>query len=257
MGWLRNWRRRRILANHPLDPALFARVSAGLPFLAGLPADKAARLAQMAIVFLAEKQFTPLAGAELRDEDRLSIALQACLPVLELGLDWYEGWVGVLVYPGDFRVRHTETDEDGVAHEWEDALAGESWQGGPVILSWEALKEAGSVAEGGSNVVIHEFAHKLDMRSGAPDGIPPLHPGMDRERWRRTLDEAYTGFCDTVDRGRDTWLDPYAAEHPAEFFAIASEAFFEAPHELRRRYPDLYDQFVRFYLQDPALRLNP
>ena len=219
-------------------------------------AGDATRLKNFAVLFLAEKQLTPLGGIELTDADRLSIALQACLPVLELGLEWYDGWVGILVYPGDFRVKHEEIDDTGVLHEWEDELAGESWEGGPVVLSWDAVNEAGSVASGGANVVIHEFAHKLDMKSGEPDGMPPLHAGMDATRWRAALTEAYEGFCDAVERDKDTWLDPYAAEHPAEFFAVASEAFFEAPRELRRRYPDLYAQFVLFYKQDPALRLT-
>ncbi len=244
MGWLRDWKHRRVLENHPLDAALLGRVVDALPFLGGLDDAQAARLRDMAIVFLAEKQFTLLAGADLRDEDRLSIALQACLPVLEPGLHWYDGWVGVLVYPGDFRVKHAEMDADGVLHEWEDELAGESWQDGPVVLSWAALGEAGSVAQGGANIVIHEFAHKLDMKNGEADGIPPLHEGMEGGRWRSALEDAYTGFCDAVDRGKDTWLDPYAAEHPAEFFAIASEAFFEAPRELKRRYPELYAQLL-------------
>lgn len=256
MGWLRNWRRNRLLAKHAIAPLLWRSVLRALPFLAGLGEKEESRLQNMAIVFLAEKQITPLRGIALCDQDRLSIAIQACLPVLELGLDWYEGWVGVLVYPGDFRVQHAEMDADGVLHEWEDELAGESWQDGPVVLSWAALGEAGSVARGGVNVVIHEFAHKLDMRNGEADGVPPLHAGMDGSRWRAALGEAYAGFCDAVDRSKDTWLDPYAAEHPAEFFAVASEAFFEAPHELKRRYPDLYSQFVLFYRQDPASRLK-
>ncbi len=256
MGWLRDWKRKRILGRHAVDDALWGSVAGSLPFLRGLTADQTVRLKQMAVLFLAEKQLTPLGGAELADTDRLSIAIQACLPVLELGLDWYDGWVGVLVYPGDFRVKHEEIDDDGVLHQWEDELAGESWEGGPVVLSWDAVGEAGSVAEGGANVVIHEFAHKLDMRNGEADGIPPLHAGMDAAVWRRALGEAYTGFCDAVDREKETWLDPYAAEHPAEFFAVASEAFFEAPHELKRRYPDLYSQFALFYRQDPGLRLR-
>lgn len=255
MGWLRDWKRKRVLARHAVDDALWDRVAGSLPFLAGLAAGDAARLKNLAVLFLAEKQLTPLGGIELTDADRLSIALQACLPVLELGLEWYDGWVGILVYPGDFRVKHEEIDETGVLHEWEDELAGESWEGGPVVLSWDAVNEAGSVASGGANVVIHEFAHKLDMKSGEPDGMPPLHSGMDAGRWRAALTEAYEGFCDAVEREKDTWLDPYAAEHPAEFFAVASEAFFEAPRELRRRYPDLYAQFVLFYRQDPTLRL--
>jgi Mlc titration factor MtfA (ptsG expression regulator) len=255
MGWLRDWKRKRLLEKHAMDEALWRTVAGALPFLAGLGDEQTQRLKDMSIVFLAEKEITLLEGAELSDAERLSIAIQACLPVLELGLQWYDGWVGVLVYPGDFRVRHEELDEDGVLHAWEDELVGESWEGGPVILSWAAVGEAGSVAEGGANVVIHEFAHKLDMRNGEADGTPPLHAGMDAALWRSVLEDAYTGFCDAVDRGKDTWLDPYAAEAPAEFFAVASEAFFEAPNELKRRYADLYEQFALFYKQDPAQRL--
>jgi Mlc titration factor MtfA (ptsG expression regulator) len=255
MGWLRDWKRKRLLEKHAIDEGLWRRVTASLPFLAGLAADRVQRLKEMAIVFLAEKELSPLRGVELDDADRLSIAIQACLPVLELGVQWYDGWVGVLVYPGEFRVKHEEVDEDGVMHEWEDELVGESWEGGPVILSWQAVGEAGKVAEGGANVVIHEFAHKLDMRNGEADGMPPLHAGMDAALWHAVLAEAYTGFCDAVDREKDTWLDPYASEAHAEFFAVASEAFFEAPNELRRRYPDLYAQFALFYRQDPALRI--
>ena len=108
---------------------------------------------------------------------RVAIAAQACLPILELGLDWYAGWTGIVVYPGDFRVRRTETDEDGVVHEWDDELAGEAMPGGPVVLSWDAAANDPQI-----NVVIHEFAHKLDMLNGAADGVPPLHPGHGRAR---------------------------------------------------------------------------
>ncbi|NBS55848.1 MAG: hypothetical protein EBS65_02095, partial [Betaproteobacteria bacterium] len=127
MGWLRDWKRKRLLQKHAIDATLWRRVTAALPFLAGLPAGKEQRLKEMAIVFLAEKSLSPLHGVQLGDADRLSIAIQACLPVLELGLQWYDGWVGVLVYPGEFRVKHEEFDEDGVLHEWEDELVGESW----------------------------------------------------------------------------------------------------------------------------------
>ena len=169
MGWLRNWRRRRVLAKHRMDPALWRRVTAKLPFLRGLDAAQARRLQDLVLLFLAEKQFVGVRGQELDDTIRLSIAAQACLPILELGLDWYDGWSGIVIYPDDFRVRRSETDEGGVVHEWEDELAGESWLGGPVILSWDAAQHDADV-----NVVIHEFAHKLDMRSGEADGVPPL-----------------------------------------------------------------------------------
>jgi Mlc titration factor MtfA (ptsG expression regulator) len=195
-------------------------------------------------------------GLELSDDDRVEIALQACLPVLELGIDWYNGWVGVVIHPSDFKVKRSETDEHGVQHDWGDQLAGESWPGGPVVLSWEALDDSGSVPYGGANVVIHEFAHKLDMMTGEADGVPPLPTRAARERWIAVFDAEFDRFCTQVERGGETFLDPYAAEHEAEFFAVASEAFFESPHALRRDFPKLYELFLDFYRQDPSRRLD-
>jgi len=138
-------------------------------------------------------------------------------------------------------------DEHGVVHEWDDELAGEAMPGGPVVLSWDAAANDPEM-----NVVIHEFAHKLDMLSGAADGVPPLHVGMSRAAWLKAFEDAYEGFCDAVERERETWLDPYAAEHPSEFFAVISEAFFKDPAETRRRYPVVFDQLRLFYRQDPS-----
>jgi Mlc titration factor MtfA (ptsG expression regulator) len=121
---------------------------------------------------------------------------------------------------------------------------------GLVVLSWDAAAHATDMS-----VVIHEFAHKLDMTNGEADGMPPLHADMDRRAWSEAFRVAYEGFCDAVERSKDTWLDPYAAEAPAEFFAVISEAFFEAPNETRRRYPEVYEQLCSFYRQDPAARL--
>ncbi|MBV8030159.1 MAG: zinc-dependent peptidase [Betaproteobacteria bacterium] len=247
---MRDWRRKRVLARHRIDDALWAKATRGLTFISSLSAAETAKLKDLVLLFLAEKQFTGAHGLEVSDGMRLSIAAQACLLVLELGIDWYSGWLGVVVHPGDFRVRRSELDEDGVLHEWEDDLAGEAMPGGPVVLSWDATAHDPFM-----NVVIHEFAHKLDMLNGAADGVPPLHAGMNRDAWNAAFKEAYEGFCDAVDRGRDTWLDPYASEHPSEFFAVLSEAFFEDPMETRRRYPDVYDQLRLFYRQDPARRL--
>ena len=242
MGWLSDWRRRRVLAKHRLDDALWHGVLAKLPFI-----RETRKLRDLVVLFLAEKEFVGAHGMEVRDAMRVSIAAQACLPVLELGLDWYRGWHGVVVYPGDFRVRRKEIDEQGVVHEWDDDLAGEAFPGGPVVLSWDAAAHDPAM-----NVVIHEFTHKLDMLNGAADGLPPLHPGMDPAAWTAAFTAAYEGFCDAVERDRDTWLDPYAAEHPSEFFAVVSESFFTDAAEARRRYPDVYDQLRLFYRQDPA-----
>ena len=250
MGWLTDWRRRRVLARHRIDDALWDDATRGLEFIKGLSSPETEKLKRLVVLFLAEKQFAAAHGLEITDAMRLSIAVQACLPILELGLDWYSGWTGIVVYPGDFRVRRSEVDEAGVLHEWDDELAGEAMPGGPVVISWDAAAHDPAM-----NVVIHEFAHKLDMLSGAADGLPPLHPGMERRAWHAAFEEAYQGFCDAVERGKDTWLDPYAAEHPSEFFAVISEAFFQEPKETRRRYPDLYEQLKLFYRQDPAARL--
>jgi MtfA peptidase len=242
MGWLTNWRRKRVLRKHRIDDGLWRQATARLRFI-----PQTSRMRELSLLFLAEKQFVGARELEVTDAMRLSIAAQACLPVLELGLDWYAGFTGIVVYPGDFRVRRTETDEHGVVHEWDDELAGEAMPGGPVVLSWDAAANDPQM-----NVVIHEFAHKLDMLSGAADGVPPLHVGMSRAAWLKAFKDAYEGFCDAVERERDTWLDPYAAEHPSEFFAVISEAFFKDSAETRRRYPEVFDQLRLFYKQDPS-----
>ena len=186
MSLLSDWRRRRILAKHAVDPALWRTATGSLHFLNGLSGPQTRRLQEIALLFLAEKEITPARGLEVDDAMRLSIAAQACLPILELGLDWYRGWRGVVVYPGDFRVRRTEVDESGVVHEWDDELAGEAMPGGPVVLSWDAARQDTDI-----NVVIHEFAHKLDMLNGEADGLPPLHAGMDRAAWSLAFREAF------------------------------------------------------------------
>jgi Mlc titration factor MtfA (ptsG expression regulator) len=242
MGWITDWRRKRVLEKHSIDDGLWQRATSSLSFLPSSP-----RLRQLVLLFLAEKQFTGAHGLELTDEMRVAIAAQACLPILELGLDWYAGWTGIVVYPGDFRVQRTEVDENGVVHEWDDELAGEAMPGGPVVISWDAAAYDPHI-----NVVIHEFAHKLDMVNGVADGMPPLHPGMDPRAWAQAFSEAYEGFGEALERGKDTWLDPYAAEHPSEFFAVISEAFFEEPAETQRRYPAVYEQLKLFYKQEPA-----
>lgn len=242
MGWLTDWRRQRVLKKHVMDEKLWRSAVGRYPFI---PNDE--RMRDLVLLFLAEKQFEGAHGLDVTDRMRVAIAAQACLPVLALGIDWYAGWSGVVVYPGDFRVRRTEVDEAGVQHEWEDELAGEAMPGGPVVLSWDAAAHDREI-----NVVIHEFAHKLDMLNGAADGLPPLHAGMDRRAWQAAFEAAYEGFCDAVDRGKDTWLDPYAAEHPSEFFAVVSERFFTEAGETKKRYPDVYDQLKLFYRQDPA-----
>ena len=227
-------------------PELWAEVEAPMAFLNHLPHADRMRLRELAREFIAEKEWSGAKGVELHAAMQLSIAVQACLLVLNLGLDWYRGWVGIVVYAGDFVVPRHVMDENGIVREFDDEVLGEAWEGGPVLLSWS------DHAQPGINIVIHEFAHKLDMLNGATDGMPPLHMGMSRDRWSEAFTAAYEDHCQRVDRGAETSLDPYGSEHPAEFFAVASETFFEAPRTLRRGYPDVYEQLRLFYRQDPC-----
>ncbi|QEL65327.1 MtfA peptidase [Oryzomicrobium terrae] len=230
---------------------LWRSTVAGLPFLAALNREEQGNLKQLAEAFLADKSFTGAGGLVLTDAICVSVAAQGCLPVLNLGLHWYKDWSGVVIYPDEFVIPRQIADETGVVHEYDEVAAGEAWSGGPLILSWRDVL----LADEGYNVVIHEFAHKLDMREGEPDGVPPLHPGMNQEHWIEVLDAAYEDFCARVDAGEETWIDPYGAEHPGEFFAVLSETFFTFPEAVRDSYPALYALFVRFYRQDPAARL--
>ncbi len=248
IGGIRNWWRRRTARSASVAADLWRRVEERLPFLGHLSADERRRLRQLALEFLATKEFSGARGFIVHDQARLAIALQACLLILHLGLDYYDDWIGIVVYPGDFVIPRALMDEVGVVHEFDDPVLGEAWEGGPVLLSW--FDDPGELE--GINVVLHEFAHKLDMRNGAADGMPALPPRMSRQAWQSAFHAAYEDFCQRIDAGEETELDPYAAEAPAEFFAVMSEAFFETPQLLRGRYPAIYAQLRLFYGQHPA-----
>lgn len=160
--------------------------------------------------------------------------------------------MGIIVYPDEFVVRRRFEDETGIVHEYDDVLSGEAWEGGPLIVSWHDVKMAGD----GYNVVIHEFAHKLDMLNGDADGMPALHSDLDASEWETIFFAAYDDFCARVDSGEETLIDPYASETPGEFFAVLSESFFEIPDVVAGEYPDLYDLLRRYYRQDPLARLT-
>lgn len=251
-GWLRN---RHEPARIP--EALWRDVSSQLPFVSCLDSDEQLRLRRLAEEFLAEKEFTAVAGLELNDAICVSIAVQGCLPILNLGLGHYGGWVGIIVYADEFIIPRCIEDEYGVVHEYQELASGAAWDGGPLLISWRDAQMAGD----GYNVVIHEFAHKLDMKNGEANGMPPLPPEISRADWQRVLVASYDDFCGRVEeaeaRGEDICFDPYAAENHGEFFAVMSEAFFETPDILHEEYPDLYGNLVGFYRQDPLARLFP
>ena len=245
----RRWRRQRAADRHTISPEQWSAVESSLPFLDYLPPEDRPRLRRMALEFLADKQVHGAEGVIITDTLLLSIALQACLPVLNIGLDAYADWVGIIVHPGDFVIPRSVIDEDGVVHEYNDEVLGEAWEDGPVLLSWFE----GENPFDGINVVIHEFAHKLDMGNGEVDGYPRLPAHLSASAWARAFQPAYDDFCSRVDQGEDTALDPYGAEHPAEFFAVMSEAFFETPGLLKSEYPAVYEQLSGYFGQDPAV----
>lgn len=231
-----------------IQPAQWARVEARLPFLTFLPAAERERLRSLALDFLATKEFHGAHGLQLDDDTLLAIALQACLPILNTGLQAYANWVGVVIYPGDILIPRSEFDDAGVLHEYDDEVLGEAWEGGPVLIAWFEHGEQPA----GINVVIHEFAHKLDMENGGVDGLPQLRPGMSRAVWADAFSKAYEDFCADVDLGRPCAVDPYGADSPGEFFAVVSEAFFETPCVLQTRFPAVYEQLRQLYQLDPA-----
>jgi hypothetical protein len=198
--------------------------------------------------FLHEKSFSAAHELELSAPECLRIAILACLPVTGLGYEWLRGWSEVIVYPAPFRVRRHWHDEDsGVVSEADDWLSGESWQHGPLILSLDDIHADLDDPFAGYNLIVHEIAHKLDMLDGHSDGVPPL---PDREHYRRWVDafqREYAAFCRQVESDNETPLDPYAAEAPDEFFAVASEAFFSAPELLAEHHPAIHAELKAFY----------
>lgn len=253
LGRLRSWREARTLERRAIPDALWQLTLARFPFLARRSETDRTRLRELATLFLADKEFAGMQGLEVDDGMAVAIAAQACVPVLQLGLANYSAFKGIVVHPDAVVARREVMDEDGVVHHYDEELAGEAMEGGPMMLSWRDVADAGDSAEWGYNVVIHEFAHVLDMRDGAADGVPLLPDRAARARWLAVLEPEWQDFCERVDAGEDTLIDPYGAEAIDEFFAVASEVFFVAGGELRREHPTLYALLAGYYRQDPAL----
>jgi MtfA peptidase len=252
LEFLRRIRRRRVLARHSIPTALWHDTLAEVASLDTLDHEARDRLRDLAVLFLHEKSLEAADGFELTDAMRARIAVLACRPILELGLDAYRGAVSIVVYPGEFIARGREfEDEDGVVHVGDDVLSGESWDHGPIVLGWEEVRASG--CGDGFDVVAHEFAHKLDLLDGAINGMPALHAGMSRAAWIEAFEPAYAALRLRVANGdEDTWLDPYAAESPAEFFAVCTEMFFDVPAAFAAEYPLVYAELAEFFRQDPA-----
>lgn len=244
-------RLREAFAPPALTDAQRSSLGHALPFLARLEPARRRKFEALVARFLAEKTITPLQGLSLDEAQRLQLAGLACLPLLEFGAEGLRGWHQVLVYPGAFRVHRRHHDEDtGVVEEWVDELAGEAWEQGPLVLSWDDVQADLAEPEGGYQLVVHEMAHKLDALDGAMDGTPPL-PAVWQREWARDFQAAYEAFVARVDAGEETPIDPYAAEAPEEFFAVASEYHFSDPALLASEMPAVAAHLRRLYGDSP------
>lgn len=252
---IRGWREQRAIERHAIPDALWQLTLLRYPFLAQRSDEDLAELRRLCSLFLSSKEFHGAAGFEVTDEVAVAVAAQACLPVLRLGLGWYDGFVGIVMHAGEVVAQRRFEDENGVVHEYDEELAGEAMEGGPLMLAWQAIAVSDDPAAFGAdavfNVVIHEFAHVIDMRDGLADGVPPLDTA-ERERWIAVIDAEWARFCARVDAGEDTLIDPYGGEAVEEFFAVAVEAFFVAPAAMRAEEPAMYRLLADFFNQDPA-----
>lgn len=233
-----------------IDDALWRQVRRDCPWLHALDDARALRLRELAAHFLHRKAITPVAGLELDDAQRLLLAALCCLPLLEFGREGLHGWSELVVYPDAFRVRRSHADAAGVLHEWDDELIGEAWDSGPLLLSWADVQADIADPQAGYCVAVHEMAHKIDVLDGAMDGTPPLPRDWQRQ-WARDFQQCFDAFCARVDAGHDTAIDPYAAEAPEEFFAVASEYHFSAPEVLEQEMPAVAAHLRRFYGPSP------
>ncbi|MDR2016606.1 MAG: zinc-dependent peptidase [Burkholderiales bacterium] len=269
ISFFSRWRRARTLQRYAIPETLWQEALTALPFLADWPKSELEALRTMSVLFLCDKNIVGARGFAVTPFQRVVVAVQACIPVLKLGLEWYDDFETVVLCSDEFITNTEWEDEDGVVHRDNEPLMGETMQGGPVVLSWpdalDANRERDSdeyednsvleTWEGNAspvNVVIHEFVHKLDMKNGEANGCPPLSSNLLMARWKQTMEHAYDDFCRRTEAEEDIGIDPYATEHPAEFFAVLSEVFFVAPARLRETYPDVYECFRLFYRWGPT-----
>jgi len=251
--WLTQ-RHRHTILTEPFPPEWSDILERNTPFYACLAADEQSRLHDLLRLFVAEKSWEGCGGLTLTDEIKVTIAAQACLLILNIDRGIYPNVESVLVYPSAFIARQQSLSPDGGLEETPYALLGEAWRTGPVIVSWADAREGGTDPADGHNVVYHEFAHKLDMRDGRADGVPRLVDEAEYETWARVMSSEYADLVKKAEHGQQTLLDPYGAANAGEFFAVATECFFEKSVRMRQSHPELYEVLSGFYRQNPAAR---
>lgn len=256
LAWPRLQRVRRAhqrdaVRRRPFPPEWSLLLRQQVPLYAHLPDPLREQLHGHIQILLDEKDFHAAAGFEITDAMRLSIAAQACLLLLNRPVDYFPMLRSIVVHPARFVVNRETWDATGIHQSDRQILSGESWEQGQLVLSWDDSLAGGLISDDGYNVVLHEFAHQLDLESGAVNGMPGLDSPSQRDSWTRAFSGAYTDHCARIEGQEPTWLDPYAATSPAEFFAVITEAFFELPHQVHSHYPLVYQALCKYYRVDP------
>lgn len=244
----------RIIKNSTITQEQWEEAYHSLPLLKGLDSEENQSLKELCILFIHNKTFEGAHGFEVTPNVLLIISLQACLPILKLGLNCYKNFSTIIVYPEGFKSNRKVMDENGIVDHDRSHKLGESWLSGPVILSWYDSKDGGKID--GRNLVVHEFAHKLDMQNGVANGFPPLHNGLKLNDWVREFSKAFEYFERKCVKHDLHGIDCYAATSPAEFFSVLSEVFFEQPDRIKKYFPEVHMLLELYYRQTPIRRLN-
>ncbi len=250
-------RRRKRQRETPFPSEWLRIVEKNFPLYHHLPAEDRRELLEHMQVFLAEKNFEGCGGLAMTDEIKVTIAANACLLLLHRETDYYPRLMSILVYPSAYVVPEAEEELDGIVDEECDVRLGEAWTHGAVVLSWDDVRRDAAQIDDGFNVALHEFAHQLDQEDGSAEGAPVLEHGGKYVAWARVFGEAFEELHRALEADRPAVFDDYGATDPAEFFAVATECFFEKPRELKRKHPELYEQLRDFYRQDPVTYRRP
>jgi len=249
--WFRNLMRRKELLSSPLKEEWRKIISGNVPIYRRVPGEFRSELHGLINVFLSEKNFEGCGGLQITDEIRLCVAAQACILLLNRKTNFFPTLSTVLIYPGVYFAKGPRRIGNQMIED-ETTRLGESWTGGTVVLSWDHVKHEAVSLNDGQNVVLHEFAHQLDQEDGVANGLPVLGNGTNYIEWARILSGEYENLKFEVAHGVRDVIDAYGATNPAEFFAVATETFFEIPERMKARHPDLYEEFKKYYNLDPA-----
>jgi Mlc titration factor MtfA (ptsG expression regulator) len=254
-SWIKQRRRRKILAE-PFPNGWLTILRRNVPYYELLTETEQAKLRDDTRVFIAEKYWEGCGGLKMTDEIKVTVAAQACLLLLGIEHDYYPMLQSILVYPSGYEAPDRTVIKGGIVIEGRSARLGEAWYRGPVVLSWDTASHDGRHMGDGKNVVFHEFAHQLDMLDRSIDGTPPLRSREQYQRWREVMSAEFQRLVEASDRGEATLFDQYGATDPAEFFAVATECYFERPIDMLKRHPRMYEVMREYYGQDTAARVR-